>query len=87
MKQVFHGDHQTALMALDTLPALLKPGKPKVPKVLKKTKPHQRVLQLVTIGMVAYLNALGKWMRGCPRIVKIAVNINYWKYIIVQILS
>ncbi|XP_046368290.2 uncharacterized protein LOC124143376 [Haliotis rufescens] len=57
--EVFHGDQQTALMALDTLPALLKPGKPKVPKVLKKTKPHERVIQLVTIGMVAYLNALG----------------------------
>ncbi|XP_071090870.1 uncharacterized protein [Haliotis cracherodii] len=57
--EVFHGDPQTALVALDTLPALLKPGKPKVRNVLKKPKAQKRVVQLVTTGMVAYLNVLG----------------------------
>ncbi|XP_046368289.2 uncharacterized protein LOC124143375 [Haliotis rufescens] len=59
LMEVFHGDPQTALVALDTLPALLKPGKPRVRNVLKKPKPQKRVVQLVTTGMVAYLNALG----------------------------
>ncbi|XP_071089778.1 uncharacterized protein [Haliotis cracherodii] len=59
LMEVFHGDPQTALVALDTLPALLKPGKPRVRNVLKKPKPQKRVVQLVTTGMVAYLNVLG----------------------------
>ncbi|XP_071089784.1 uncharacterized protein [Haliotis cracherodii] len=59
LMEVFHGDPQTALVALGTLPALLKPGKPRVRNVLKKPKPQRRVVQLVTTGMVAYLNALG----------------------------
>ncbi|XP_046344708.2 uncharacterized protein LOC124125440 [Haliotis rufescens] len=58
--EVFHGDPQTALVALDTLPALLKQENPtRVRNVLKKPKPQKRVVQLVTTGMVAYLNALG----------------------------
>ncbi|XP_067656938.1 uncharacterized protein [Haliotis asinina] len=57
--EVFHGDPQTALEALDTLPLLLKPAKPKVRNVLQKPKLNQRVIQMVTSGMVAYLNALG----------------------------
>ncbi|XP_048248030.1 uncharacterized protein LOC124125439 [Haliotis rufescens] len=59
LMEVFHGDPQTALVALDTLPALLKLGKLRVRNVLKKPKPQKRVVQLVTTGMVAYLNVLG----------------------------
>ncbi|XP_046576086.1 tyrosine kinase receptor Cad96Ca-like, partial [Haliotis rubra] len=57
--EVFHGDPQTAIAALDTLPLLLKPGKSSVKNVLQKTKPHERVIQMVSTGMVAYLTALG----------------------------
>ncbi|XP_046563768.1 uncharacterized protein LOC124272612 isoform X2 [Haliotis rubra] len=57
--EVFHGEPQTALAALDTLPLLLKPRQPRVRNVLQKPKLNERVIQMVTSGMVAYLNALG----------------------------
>ncbi|XP_067656293.1 uncharacterized protein [Haliotis asinina] len=57
--ELFHGDPQTALAVLGTLPSLLKPGKYSVRNVWQKTKVNKRVIQMVTCGMVAYLNALG----------------------------